>query len=95
MFRLVKDEPERAWAMLLEVIRGLGGVEIEALVFIGADALETLVRSRGEQFIDRIEAEARADVRVAIAVSGVWAWEETVRPRLDQLLAELGQPQRG
>lgn len=91
MADLADDDPERAWALLLRVVTG-AGLEGSTLCSAGTDCLENLVRAHGEQFIDRIEAQARTDPKFLQASACVWAWSSPVRSRLDDLLRELNQP---
>ena len=91
MTNLPDDDPERAWTLLLRVI-ALADPEDGTLCSAGADCLENLFRTHGARFIDRIEDRARQDPKFRQALACVWADEEPLRPRLDQLLADLGQP---
>ena len=91
MADLADDNPERAWALLLRVI-ALAELEGEALCSAGADCLENLFRVHGPRFIDRIEHEARRDPKFRRALACVWEEKNPLRPRVDVLLAELGQP---
>jgi hypothetical protein len=91
MADLADDNAERAWALLLRVI-ALAGLEGEALCSAGADCLENLFRFHGPRFIVRIEHEARRDPKFRRALACVWEAKNPLRPRVDVLLAELGQP---
>jgi len=90
MADLADDEPEKCWALLLRVI-ALAGMEGEALCSAGADCLENLFRDHGPRFIDRIEHEARRDPKFRRALACVWSEKNPLRPRVDALLADLGQ----
>jgi len=91
MADLAEEDPERAWTLLLRVI-ALADPEGEALCSAGADCLENLFRSHGPSFIDRVEEEARRDPKFRRAVACVWDLKNPLRPRVDALLAGLGQP---
>ena len=91
MADLADDNPERAWALLLRVI-ALASLEGEALCSAGADCLENLIRVHGPRFIDRIEQEARRDPKLRRALACVWQEKNSLRPRVDALLAGLDQP---
>lgn len=91
MADLADDDPERGWALLLRVI-ALAGMERETLCAAGSDCLENLFRNHGPRFIDRIEHEARCDPKFRRALACVWNEKNPLRPRVDALLADLGQP---
>lgn len=66
----VCDDPESAWQLILDIIKRDSN---ETIMFdLGAGPLEMLLDGRAEQFIDRIEDEARINRAFRIALSGVW-----------------------
>lgn len=87
MADLADDDPERAWALLLRVIEA-ADLDGNTLCSAGTDCLENLVRAHGEEFIERIEAQARRDPKFSQASACVWAWASPVRHRLDHLLRD-------
>ncbi|MGH6615417.1 DUF6869 domain-containing protein [Sphingomonas sp.] len=81
MLELPEDDPELTWDVIRRVIsqyseNDLFAVEkTEAQRVVGrvaAGPLEDLLGYHGGSFIDRVEAEARSDRRMAWALGGVW-----------------------
>ncbi len=66
---LLHGEPERAWVVLLALVRQ---AESEDLEYVGAGLLEDLCQDHGPAFIDRIEAHAANDPKFKDALSNVW-----------------------
>jgi hypothetical protein len=62
--------PERAWPVILELIRR--APDSDALVHIGASALEDLVNGHGREFESRILDRATRDPRFRAALAVVW-----------------------
>jgi hypothetical protein len=88
---LVRDQPERAWPVICEIIRRIAPADEDILAYVAAGPLEDLLAHHGHKFIDRVEAEANADPHFRRAVSGVWGWNSIrsdVRRRLDSLLGQ-------
>ena len=68
--QLVRNEPETAWDIILEV---MNNTEDEfTLSCLAAGALEDLIRRHGARFIDRIERQAKSDARFRELLCGVW-----------------------
>ena len=65
----VADDPERAWPVILELVKQ--GTE-DQLGAVGAGPLEQLVESHAGAFIDRIEGQALADFRFQEALASIW-----------------------
>ena len=65
----LRTDPERAWEVLLALVRQ---AEWDELDYVGAGLLEDLCQNNGKQFIDRIEAQAKADPKFKAALSNVW-----------------------
>jgi hypothetical protein len=67
---LVQDSPTEAW----EVTRILVNTapSDEALAYVAAGPLEELLHKHGPVVIDRIEEESRENLRLQLALSGVW-----------------------
>jgi hypothetical protein len=63
--------PERAWPVILELIRR--APDTDALGFVGADALEDLVNGHGREFESRILDRASRDPRFRVALANVWS----------------------
>jgi hypothetical protein len=76
---------DEAYPLLIEVIRLASDERI--LCDIGAGDLESLLRFHGEEVIERIEADARAEPNLVAALRCVWDSEVDVRLR--SLLAAL------
>lgn len=67
---LTRDEPEKAWTIILSLIARVPTEE--DLGAIAAGPLEYLLRLHGLEFIERVEIKAAADVRVRVCLAGVW-----------------------
>jgi hypothetical protein len=88
---LVTDKPERAWPLICDFIRRISREDEDLLAYVAAGPLEDLLVRYPHEFIDRIEALAKADPHFRRAVSGVWGWNAIpadVRQRLDKLLGD-------
>ena len=84
MNRFVREEPELAWPMIVEMVRR--STDDRILAFVAAGPLEDLIGLHGSTFIGRIETVARDDPRFRTALSGVWA---DVPADIEQRLARL------
>ena len=73
MNRLVRQDPEAAWPVIVEIVRR--SVNDRMLGFVAAGPLEDLIRLHAATFIDRIEAAAKDDEQFRKAVSGAWVDE--------------------
>ena len=87
---LVEDDPEKAWEAIRYVVtrfpeadlirRYVEGDETEAQWVVGllaAGPLEDFLSLYGPDYIDRVEAEARQDRRMAWALDRVWKFTMT------------------
>ena len=70
--RLSRDEPERAWPLILSII--VGSPSDQFLGIVAASPLEDLLCEHGPGFIARVEREARTDPHFRHALAGVWGW---------------------
>ena len=76
------DAPETLWLLILAVHRKDQSVKVQGP--LSAGEVEDLLRMHGDNFIDRIEAEARTDPSFARLLGGVWQGQMS-----DQLWARL------
>jgi hypothetical protein len=91
MNRLVRQDPEAAWPVIVEIVRR--SVNDRILAFVAAGPLEDLIRLHASTFIDRIEAVAKGDEQFRKAVSG--AWVDDMPPDIEQrLTCVIGDGQR-
>ncbi|HEY3147563.1 MAG TPA: hypothetical protein VGJ75_14495 [Dongiaceae bacterium] len=67
---IVRDEPDRAWLLILEILRRDHSDRI--LEVLSAGPLEDLLVKHGDKVIDRVEAEARLNPLFAKLLGGVW-----------------------
>jgi len=67
---LCSSRPEDAWGAVLEIL-DLAEND-ERLGEIGAGPLEDLLRVHGEELIDRLESEVRANEKLRKALADVW-----------------------
>jgi hypothetical protein len=82
---LPKLHPEIAWPIILRLVAE--APDDETLGMIGAAPLENLLWFHGPTFVDRIEAQARADPRFAHAVRLVSGWKEPIDNTVSERLA--------
>src|SRR5437868_1646945 len=69
---VVREEPERAWPIILSLIRPSPSNRFLAIVAAGP--LENLLCDHGAAFIDRVEHLAEQDRHFRHALAGVWGW---------------------
>jgi Family of unknown function (DUF6869) len=70
IWQLCEDEPERAFQFVLEVLGRDHSDKI--LEVLSAGPLEEVLARHGEKMIERVEAEARANLMFATLLGGVW-----------------------
>src|SRR6202035_1467719 len=73
---LIEKDGDTARGVLLAVAKGLDSTEIDALVSLGTDCLQDLLRADRERHFPVFEDEAKTNGTVAIAMSGVWLREQ-------------------
>jgi hypothetical protein len=86
---VVRDDPERAWPIICEIIRRISADDI--LAYVAAGPLENLLVHHPHAFIDRVESLAKQDAHFRRALSGVWGWNsipEDIRKRIDAILGD-------
>lgn len=69
---VVEDNPEMAWEAILTALHDPRGASHEGV--LAAGPLEELLSLHGPAFIDRVEAESKADPRFSALLSGVWRY---------------------
>ena len=67
---LVREKPERAWQLILEILRRDNSSNV--LENLSAGMLEDLLVYHRNMMIDRVEAEARSNPLFAKLLGGVW-----------------------
>ncbi len=80
---IVREEPERAWPMILSLIGASRSDQF--LAILAAGPLENLLCEHGEAFIERVEQLAARDPHFRHALAGVWGWSrmpEVLQSRL-------------
>jgi hypothetical protein len=70
LYDLEYGDPETLWLLILEVHRRDKSVAIQQV--LSAGPIEDLLAKHGENFIERIEIEARRDPLFANLLGGVW-----------------------
>jgi hypothetical protein len=68
---IVRNEPDKALELTLMLLKKAGDDD-EVLAFVAAGPLEDLLKMHGFRVIDRIEQEAKGDLPLQLALSGVW-----------------------
>jgi hypothetical protein len=69
MYTLIRDAPEVAWPILLEII---DRADDQQLGSFSAGHLEDFIAGHGRQFIDRIEVRAATDPKFRRSLLNVW-----------------------
>jgi len=67
---LVQDDPTEAWEVTRILVNA--APSDRALAYVAAGPLEELLNNHGPVVIDRIEEESRQNLRLQLALSGVW-----------------------
>jgi hypothetical protein len=70
LYDLQYEAPETLWALILQIHLRNKSIAIQQV--LSAGPLEDLLAKHGEEFIDRVEAEARKDPLFAKLLGGVW-----------------------
>jgi len=70
VYDLAYDDPESLWKLILEIHRLDRTPKIDQV--LSAGPIESLLAQHGEQFIERVEAEAQRDPTFALTLGGVW-----------------------
>jgi len=69
-YDLLRDEPETAWLLILEIHRQDQSMAIKQV--LSAGLVEDLLALHGDAFIDRVETKAQQDPQFAKLLGGVW-----------------------
>lgn len=69
-YDLVRENPDEAWFLILEILRRNNSTQI--LEILSAGPLEDLLAKHGEQIIGAVENEAKANPSFATLLGGVW-----------------------
>jgi hypothetical protein len=72
---LVRDEPERAWRIIIALSEQSTDEECKSL--LAAGPIENLLSQHGPAFIERVEQRAAADAEFNHILGGVWRSEIT------------------
>jgi hypothetical protein len=67
---IVRDDPERAWGIILRLSEQAPDEEFKAI--LAAGPVEDLLSQHGPSFIDRVEQRAVADAKFNHLLGGVW-----------------------
>jgi hypothetical protein len=70
LYELEYHEPETLWLLILEIHRRDKSVAVQQV--LSAGPIENLLALHGENFIERVEAEAQKDPTFAKVLGGVW-----------------------
>lgn len=84
------EEPERAWNFILMALES--PICQPHLGVLAAGPLEDLLSHHGEDFIQRVEAEAKANAKFAHLLGGVWQSQmtEAMWSKVQQVWNTLG-----
>ncbi len=78
---IIHDGPaDVAWALVAELLRR--APDDDRLGAYAVGPLEDLVRLRGPEIVERVEAEARRDPRFRLALGGIWLAPGDMPPRV-------------
>jgi hypothetical protein len=70
MYDVVHDEPEVAWAAILQILQR--DLTEDQTAVLAAGPLEALLALHGPKFIKRVESEAEGNPRFSHLLGGVW-----------------------
>lgn len=87
---LVKNDPEKAWPLILEIRNATNDSKV--LAQLAAGPLEDLINSSGDSFIDRIEALAKVDQDFRRLIGGIWPRRDLSEELLLRLKAVALEP---
>jgi len=89
-YDLVRESPDEAWFLILEILRRNNSSQI--LEVLSAGPLEDLLAKYGERVIGAVENEAKANPSFATLLGGVWrnSISEGVWSRLEQVRDRRG-----
>lgn len=84
-YDLVRENPDEAWFLILEILRRNNSSQI--LEVLPAGLLEDLLTKHGERLICAVESEAKANPSFATLLGGVWrnSISEGVWSRVEQV----------
>jgi hypothetical protein len=86
----VWSRPEDGWALILELIEA--APDDRVLASVAAGPLEDLLKNQPDQFIDRVEIQARRDPKFRRCLTGVWGLSEKARDRLMKYISTIKDP---
>ena len=83
LFDLVRDKPDVAWLVVLEILKQ--PLTPEQTADLAAGPLEDQLVHHGPAFVDRVEETARADAKFKHLLNGVWngRMPKPIRRRLE------------
>ena len=85
---IVREEPERAWPIILSLIAASPSDQFLAVVAAGP--LENLLCDHGAAFIERAERLASSDSQFRHALAGVWGWSRMSQELQARLRVAIG-----
>jgi len=71
VLEIVRDKPDVALELTLLLLKKAGD-DGAVLAYVAAGPLEDLLNLHGLQVIERFEQESKTDLRLQLALSGVW-----------------------
>jgi hypothetical protein len=87
---LIRSDPEQGWSLVLELIEA--APDDRVLANVAAGPLEDLLSRSLDQFIDRVELQARRDPAFRRCLTGVWGLPESARARLTKYTSTIKDP---
>lgn len=85
------EHPDCLWRIILEICAKVDEDD-EVFYDIGAGPLEDMISKFGDAAMDLVEPALKEGNRTLLmALACVWGRKETIRPRVDRVLAEYGQ----
>ena len=87
-YDLAYDQPERAWPIILELVRRAPDDEITSI--IAAGPLENLLCEHGPSFIERVEQQAQVNPWFRHCLAGVWGWSRMLPEVYSRMRAAVG-----
>ena len=87
---VVRSDPERGWALTLELIEA--APDDRVLANVAAGPLEDLLSRSPDQFVDRAELCALQDSKFRRCLTGVWGLPPAIQERLAKYTSTVKDP---
>jgi hypothetical protein len=87
---LLRRDSEAGWRLTLELV--MAAPDNQVLANVAAGPLEYLLTREPERFVDRVELEARRDLKFRRCLTGVWGLSASLRDRVAKFTFTVADP---